>query len=349
MSYKEIKNILILMPDRHMGNLLVSIPAIRSIRESFRDKRVYLLVDTAYMEIVETLGFDGLIPYQRRELRDGLINQRLIIYLGLVHSLRVIKPDIAIDLEGREYSSLLTYLSGAPIRYGPATSKRSYLYNRKVKVPEGKHKLFKYLSIASSAGAKVKTEFNLRPSDTRRASLWQKLKDYGADLDRPIVCIHPSAGKVYKQWSLEGFAEISDWLSSKGLQVVFVGSNKDIDDIKKIEAITSHPFHNMAGRLSIGELMALFGLSSLFIGNDSGPMHLAGATGLPVIALFGPADERRWGPLSNRAIILRGDEPCKKCKGRHCEYEFRCVRRLSTEDVKDAVKTLLKMGERVAE
>ncbi|GAB4536367.1 MAG: lipopolysaccharide heptosyltransferase I [Thermodesulfovibrionia bacterium] len=349
MQYKEIKDILILMPDKHMGNLVVSIPAIRSIRESFKDTRVHLLVDDAYIEIVETIGLDTLIQYPRRQLRRGSMGERLMAYIRLINHIRDTNPDITIDLEGREYSSLLAYLSGAPIRYGPVTSKRVFFYNRKVSIPDHKHKIFKYLAIASSLGAIARTGFDLKPSDERRASLWQKLKDYGVDLDRPIVCIHPSAGKVYKQWSLEGFAEISDWLTTKGLQVVFIGSNKDIDEIKRIEAMTKNHPHNMAGRLSLGELMALFGLSSLFIGNDSGPMHLAVAVGLPVIALFGPADERRWGPLSNRAIILRGDEPCERCKGRHCEYEFRCIRRLSPDDVKNAVRMLLRMGERVAE
>ncbi len=348
MSYK-IRDILILMSDRHMGNLVVSIPAIRSIRESFRDVRLHLLVDSAYKEIVETLNIDNLMLYPRRQLREGTALMRLMTYLRFIYHLRDIKPDIAIDLEGREYSSVLTFLSGASIRYGPSTSKRAFLYNRRIEFSNNKHKLYKYLDIASATGARARTEFNLRPSDEKRASLRQKLMDYGIDLDRPIICIHPGAGKIYKQWSVEGFATISDWLSSKGIQVVFVGGDNDIEDIKKIESLAGYPFHNTAGRISLGELMALFEISTLYIGNDSGPMHLAGAMGLPVIALFGPADERRWGPLSDRRIILRGEEPCQRCRGRRCEYEFRCIKAIAFNDVKTAVQILLGREEKIAE
>jgi len=344
---EEMMDILILMPDRHLGNLVVSTHAMRAIRESYREARIHLLVDTAYMEVVETLGFDTLIPYPREGLKRGNILMRLRRYMRLIHSLRVINPDIAVDLEGREYSSVLTYLSGADVRFGPATSKRAFLYNRKVNPGDYRHKVFKYISIASAMGAGMVTGFNLRPSDDKRRTLHQKLRDYGVSLDKPIICIHSSAGKLYKKWGHEGFAVISDWLSSRGLQVVFVGSANDIDDVKKIGSITRYPFYNTAGRLSIGELMSLFELSLLFLGNDSGPMHLASAIGLPVVALFGPADETRWGPLSARSAVLRGDEPCEECMGKDCEYGFRCIRGLSADDVKDAISTLLDMEKRI--
>lgn len=337
----KIRDILVLMADKHMGNLVVSIPAIRSIRESFMDARIHLLVDGAYREIVETLNVDNLMPYPRRQLREGTTVRRLTTYLRFIRYLRSIKPDIAIDLDGREYSSVLTFLSGASIRFGPFTSKRAFLYNRRVKFSYNNHKLYKYLDIASATGAKVRTEFNLKPSDKNRTSLRDKLKDYGIGIDRPIACMHPGAGKIYKQWSAEGFAEISDWLSSKGLQAVFIGGDNDIENVKKIGPLTAYPFHDITGRLSLGELMALFEICALYIGNDSGPMHLAGAMGLPVIALFGPANEKRWGPLSDKSIVLRGEEPCQECTGRHCEYNFKCITALSADEVKMAVERLI--------
>jgi len=338
MSFR--KDILIVMTDRHMGNLILSIPAIRSISESFRDSATHILIDEAYREIVEATDVK-LIPYPRRRLRHGPMLSRLKTYLGLIVKLRRIRPGIAIDLDGREYASVITFLSGAPVRFGPSTAKRSFLYNRKTGFSNHKHKIYRYLDIASASGARIDTGFYLRPSDEKRASLMEKLRGCGMDIDKPVVCIHAGAGKVYKRWRLDGFADVSDWLSSQAFQVVFIGGDNDTKDIQSISFLTKYPFYNMAGRLSIGELMALFEISILYIGNDSGPMHLAGAMGLPVVGLFGPADEQRWGPLTGKKIILRGRERCKKCYGRDCHLDFECITGISIEDVKRGVRELI--------
>jgi lipopolysaccharide heptosyltransferase II len=345
MSFR--KDILVIMTDRHMGNLILAVPAIRSIRESYRDARLHLLVDEAYIEIVETIEGYNLIPYPRRRLKTGSMVNRARTYLGLIHNLREIRPAIAIDLDGREYSSVITFLSGASVRYGPSTSRRAFLYNRKVIFSAKQaHKLHRYLEIASATGASVKESLDLKASNRQRTSLRQKLSPM-IETDKAIVCLHPGAGKIYKQWSLEGFARMSDWLSStKACQVVFIGGDNDIEDVKTITSLTKYPFYNMIGRLSLGELMALFEISSLYIGNDSGPMHLASAMGLSVLALFGPADDRRWGPLSKRSIILRGEEPCQKCKGRHCEHEFRCIRAITFDDVRNVVSELFDLRDK---
>ena len=87
--------------------------------------------------------------------------------------------------------------------------------------------------------------------------------------------------------------------------------------------------------------MALFEKSSLFIGNDSGPMHLAAAVGIPVVALFGPAVEAEWGPISKEAIVLRGEQRCEKCTGKNCQHDFKCIRMISVYDVKAAAEKLI--------
>jgi|Deesub1362A_J573_1020465.scaffolds.fasta_scaffold00173_23 heptosyltransferase-3 len=343
MGKRGVRNILVLMPDRHMGNLIVSIPAIQGLREFYIDARFYLAIDSRYTEVVEAVaGLDSLIPYPREEMVKGSYFKHSFLFLQFVRRLRGARPDVAIDLCGREYSSVLTLLSGASIRYGPAISKRAFLYNRRVTFSDRDHKLFSYLDIASAAGADTTVRFNLRPSDSKRLSLMEKLRGHGVELDRGIVCIHPGAGKVYKLWSLEGFAEISDWLYSKGIQVVFIGGEEDGRIIKEIGLITRYPFYNTAGMLSLGELMALFERSSLFIGNDSGPMHLAGAMNLPIVGLFGPADERRWGPLTDKKVILRGRERCQRCYGKDCDLGFQCIKGVRVEDVKRGIEDLLK-------
>jgi heptosyltransferase-3 len=103
-----------------------------------------------------------------------------------------------------------------------------------------------------------------------------------------------------------------------------------------------HKAYNLGGSLSIGELMALFEMSSLFLGNDSGPMHLAAAMGTPVVALFGPVDEGRWRPLSPNSVVLRGQEPCDDCRSKRKDCDnFPCITLLSPNKVKEAINELL--------
>jgi heptosyltransferase-3 len=109
----------------------------------------------------------------------------------------------------------------------------------------------------------------------------------------------------------------------------------------KIRSSMKNDSRSLGGRLSLGELIALLQVSRLFIGNDSGPMHLACLSGVPVVALFGPADEGRWGPLSEDSVVVRGALPCEKCARSDCGLDFQCIRTLSQGAVKEAVRKLM--------
>jgi ADP-heptose:LPS heptosyltransferase len=225
---------------------------------------------------------------------------------------------------------------------GRATSKRPYFYNLKINLTPERHKFNRYVEIAYAAGVKNKIDFiSINASAGNRAALKNILLEEGLSAEKPIVCIHPGAGVLYKQWREEGFADVSDWLVSEGFQVVFTGSGGESGKVREITSIMQKHACNLAGKLSVGELMALFEASSLYIGNDSGPMHLAAAVDTPVIALFGPADEIGWRPLSGKAIVLRGEERCGKCTGNDCQYNFKCIRTISSDDVKAAVERLI--------
>ncbi|MEW6416968.1 MAG: glycosyltransferase family 9 protein [Nitrospirota bacterium] len=340
---EKIKNILVLMPEKHMGNLVVSLPAIMALKEFFKEKIFFLVIDRAYKDILEPLiGRENLLLFPRKQLRENSFAKKMRIFFQFLHQLRSTSPDVAIDLEGRHASSMMAFLSGAPLRIGRSTAERPYLYNLKVDLSTGKHKVYSYIEIAAAIGVQSETvSFRLQASDTHRTSLKSVLFNEGITTDKPIISIHPGAGKIYKQWASDGFAKVSDWLSSKGFQVVFVGSSGDLNKINEISSFLKHQSYNLGGMLSIGELMALFEMSSLYIGNDSGPMHLAAAMGIPVIALFGPGINSRWRPLTEKAVVLRGTDRCQKCKGKDCQYDFKCISTLSFTTVKKAIEKII--------
>lgn len=343
-SYEKIRSVLIVMMDRHLGNLVVSLSSIVALQQLFRGRNVYLVVDSSYSEVVESIdGFDGIFYFPRREIYGSKVLRRIVLPLKFINKIRSVSPGAVIDLQGGSASSALSFFSGAAYRLSNSSAKRSYVYNTKIDLPVGKHKVHSYTEIASALGANIDDPYyRLHTSESRRSSLGSILRKHGISFEKPTISIHTGAGNVHKQWTTEGFAEIADWLSARGFQVILVGADRDLDKIDATMSLMGHKAYNLGGSLSIGELMALFEMSSLFLGNDSGPMHLAAAMGTPIIALFGPVDEKRWRPLSPNSVVLRGQEPCDDCriKRKDCD-NFPCITLLSPKKVKEVIGELL--------
>jgi ADP-heptose:LPS heptosyltransferase len=343
-SYDKIRTVLIVMMDRHLGNLVVSLSSIVALQKYFREKNVYVAVDSAYREAVESIdGFNRIFYFPRREIYGSNVLRRTVLYLRFINKIRSISPDAVIDLQGGSASASVSFLSGAAYRLSKSSARRSYVYTTKIDLPVGKHKVHSYTEIAIALGANIDDPYyRLYASERRRSSLVPVLRKHGISSEKPIISIHAGAGNIHKQWTTEGFAEVADWLSAQGFQVIFVGAGRDLDKIDATMSLINRKAYNLGGSLSIGELMALFEMSSLFLGNDSGPMHLAAAMQTPIIALFGPVDERRWRPLSPNSVVLRGQEPCDDCriKRKDCD-NFPCITLLPPKKVKEVIGELL--------
>ncbi len=344
-NIEQLKNVLVLMPDKHMGDLVLSLSSINALKELFKEKKFFIVVDSTYSEIIEAVdGLNNVLFYPRKLLNGKTFIKKLAIQFDFMRQLRSTSPDITIDLHGGIASSTMTFLSGAALRVGRTTAKRAFLYNMKVAPLKGKHKIHSYFGIASAVGCQSKTGiYRLAATERTRTALKNILLKEEIAVEKPIICIHPVAGRMFKEWIPEGFAEIADSLASKGFQVVFIGSSGDAEKIHEIKNISKHKTYNVAGKISHGELIALFEISSLYIGNDSGPMHLASAVGtLPIIGLFfRPGSDKSWYPLSEKSIILKGEADCQKCKRNDCQYDFKCTKALSPDDVKAAVQRLI--------
>ncbi|MGD8504399.1 MAG: glycosyltransferase family 9 protein [Syntrophobacterales bacterium] len=345
----KIRTALVLMPDKHLGNFVVSLSAIDALIKYFQNQTCYLVIDNNYREIIEDLHEpERTFYYPSNELYESTLPKRILLYFRFINELRSIHPDAVIDLQGGNASSIMTFLSGAPYRVSNSFAKRSYIYNIKINLSSGNHKVYSYTEIATAIGATIPdTYFRLQASADRRTSINHILKLHGITVDKPIVSIHVGAGKIDRQWTTEGFAAVADWLSAKGFQVVFVGAASDMAKIDGVMSLLSHNSYNLGNTLSLGDLMALFEMSSFFLGNDSGPMHLAAAMGTPIVALFGSEYESRWHPLSANSIALRGQEPCLDCKRirNNCQH-YECITRLSAATVKQAIDQLLESDAR---
>ncbi|WP_018169011.1 glycosyltransferase family 9 protein [Thioalkalivibrio sp. ALMg9] len=162
-----------------------------------------------------------------------------------------------------------------------------------------------------------------------------------------LACLHVGAGKEYKLWPCDRFAALADWLYDQGLQPVLIGTAADKARAETVRSLARKPLPSLISNLSRDAELALLAECRLFVGNDSGPMHLAAALGAPVIGLFGPTDPVRWGPLGDQCRALRGDAPLehpierKQVGGRQAAGSERSLESLQLETVQQAVGELL--------
>jgi ADP-heptose:LPS heptosyltransferase len=154
------------------------------------------------------------------------------------------------------------------------------------------------------------------------------------EVGKPLVVINPMARWKTKLWRESNFAELADRLVlEKKAAVIFTGSAADRDVNQRIISRMKQLAENWAGETSLKELAALAALSDLFITTDTGPMHLAAATGAKVLALFGPTAPWRTGPYGKSQITVRTGIECSPCFQRNCEDNVRCMEEISVEDV----------------
>ena len=150
-----------------------------------------------------------------------------------------------------------------------------------------------------------------------------------------IVVLHAGASKVRKLWSNQKWIKLIAYLQEKDFSPVLIGEGKmDLTTNGNINKALHTPIPNLTNQLDLIDLSRLLKKSSFYIGNDSGPMHLATALDVPAIAIFGPTNESIWGPLLNSTSVMRGYRCPSQCRNGHdCELEFRCLGDLSPERV----------------
>jgi ADP-heptose:LPS heptosyltransferase len=153
--------------------------------------------------------------------------------------------------------------------------------------------------------------------------------------------VHPSASCVSKRWPPERFAEVADRLTvSDNVRVCLIAGPDDVPYADAVQDAMRGSAVNLAGKLSVGELIALLKRARALLSNDSGPVHLAAAVGTRVVVIFGRNQKglspQRWGPLGKGHRILHKDVGCVTCLAHRCEIEFRCLTALGVDEVYEA-------------
>ena len=340
---KDCRNILV-RGVNWLGDAVMTMPAIRSLKLSHPDVRTTLLVKPWVSRLFEKdPNVDEIILYS--EAYQGLTGK-----FRLAREIRNHDFCMALLLQNAFDAAFIAFLAGIPSRIGYNRDGRRLLLTRAVPFDshaKDLHHIEYYLDLVRKLGFSAKTE---RP--WIYLSLEERLgaRDKVKSLRRPVVGINPGATfGSSKRWRPARFAEVACRVITEmqGSAVIF-GGPSETDIAEEIEREfskrcgkpeLSDQFLMMAGKTDVRELMSLISECDLLVTNDSGPMHIGYAVRTPVVAIFGSTSPEHTGPVGVKDIAIKKTLACSPCFERECvKHDLRCMEMISSEEVLDAVK-----------
>jgi heptosyltransferase II len=309
-----------------LGDAVMSVPAVSAIKNGRPDAQVTIATPSNIAPMWKLVpGVDAIIPLANGSLLSavGLLRRRPLFDAAILfpNSLRV---------------ALESLLSGIPRRVGYQGHWREWLLNQTVPEPRKlgppEHHLLRFVRISRECGA-VTSAVQYPTSNIQITVADQPLK-IG-------LCPGAEYGPA-KRWLLERFVETAAKISGQSsAQWILFGTKNDAAKGDQIAAAIDNHCVNRIGQTTLDELIDELRECRLLLTNDTGTMHLAALLGVPVVAIFGSTEPRLTGPLGNGHVILRHHVECSPCFLRKCPIDFRCMKEVSTQEVVDAVLSIL--------
>lgn len=349
------RNILVFRIGR-LGDTIVALPALHSIRKSFPGARIVLLTDvteenhpTLPLVLPKWTGvYDEVITYRSSDLRGT----RLPGLISLMSRLRTYSFDTVLYLPPSDRSPFQVVrdkwffrLCGATRLIGFYGQRNPYLRTSSGKLKTVPHETDYLLSLLQRDGISTngaRTDLGLCESERMRVDNW--LTSVGVPTDRHWVAFGPGSRMAAKQWPLERFVQIGSWLIREfGFFPVVFGGNDEAALGQQLVDMWNDGL-NAAGILSIREAAECIRRCSFYVGNDTGTMHLAAAVSTRCVAIFSARENPgRWEPYGSGHIILRHQVPCEGCMQSECDHPLPlCLSKITVEQVIDAIRLLLK-------
>ncbi len=306
------KNILLIKPSS-LGDIVMALPALSMLRRNFPQAKISWLVRPEFAPIVEGHPhLDEIILFDRKTLAKAWHQPAAFKQLmDLISRLRRGRFDAVLDLQGLFRTASLAWLSGCKKRFGPVWRKEfAHLFYTTTVVPQPQwvHVIDTYRKLIEAMGGRdLGVEFVLSTKLDAAASAKNLLSQQKIALDRYAVII-PGSAQVSKCWSADRFAALSDRLTSEhGLAVVATGGKSESPMIEQIRSLAKHPIVNLAGQTSLPELVEVLRQAKLVVSNDTGPGHIAGALGRPLVMMFSWSNPLRVGPYGRPECIVGHD------------------------------------------
>jgi lipopolysaccharide heptosyltransferase II len=342
---------------RQIGDVVFTTPAFAALKDHFPSAHLTYLVEPAAAPVVlDNPHLDRVIVAPRAAGARGFLAD-----LALGRRLAAERFDVAIDFHGGPRASLLTWLSGARTRVGYTVPGRAWMYTTRVDRPRElrpRHSVENQWDLLTAIGLPAPSPdrypVDMPASAAVRESVTTRLAP-SLSADARLVVMHVSAGNPFRRWPLTSFAAVAAGLvrADRAVHVVVTSGPSEREAARQVIAAAQAQAETddrrrivQSGEFTLAELRALVDIAALYVGGDSGPMHVAATSPVPIVSLFGPTlpvRSKPWRPVTIPAVSVDVDGlPCRPCDQRRCAPgDFRCLGLISPEQVLQAALGLL--------
>jgi heptosyltransferase-2 len=336
---QQIKKIMV-RSTNWVGDAVMTTPAMGALRAAFPSAEIVVVANPLVGELFRHHPYcDRVMVFDKKGPHRGF--RGLWRFSRELHRERF---ELAVLFQNAIEAALMAFLAGVPCRAGYRTDGRRFLLNCGVPVGKSERKLHHtdyYLQMLDRFGIRG-GDGCLRLECTEEELAWARQQLGPGDW----VAVNPGAAYgSAKRWFPERFAETADRLVEEyGVKIVLTGGPGEKEIGRDIAAAMSAEPLNLIGRTSVRQLMAVLSGVRLLVSNDSGPMHVGAAFGVPIVAVFGPTDHTTTSPKADICRIVRKETDCAPCLLRQCPTDHRCMKAITAADVLAAARDLL--GER---
>ncbi|HUL22694.1 MAG TPA: glycosyltransferase family 9 protein [Thermodesulfobacteriota bacterium] len=338
-----------------VGDVIRTLPAVKTLKEYFPSSTITWIVEEPSRSFLESQHeIDEVILFPRKRWTRGMTSLTQVWgtigeMRGFIRGLRKRKFDTVLDFHGILKSGVLSFLSGAPRRIGydrKSTKEGNFLFsNVKVGLPKERISRFKrnlaLLRGVALEAKELKCGLYIPPEDREYVALFYKASS--ASIRRPLIAIHPgtSTKAVFKRWMPDQYARVADQLI-EGLQatVLFTWGDGELAWVDRIRKQMKNPSLLGPKTESLTQLGEVYRHCDLYIGGDTGPMHVASLMGIPAVVIYGPTDPVENEPIGDH-IKVRKEVGCNPCHEYSCK-ELSCIKTISADDVFEATKKILR-------
>ena len=342
---QEIRKIVVRAPN-WIGDAVMCTPTLLDLRKAYTNAHITLLGRPAIVELLrDHPGIDQVLLYEHEGAHIGLLGK-----VRLIKQLRRAKFDLAILLQNAFEAAFLAFCAGIPNRWGYGTDGRSFLLTRAVPVvttKRGAHQVQYYQSLIQVLVGQVNPhplQLVISPEDELNVDeRFPELMTTNGDY---LIGLNP--GSVYgssKRWLPDRFAELADRVIKQirreigphpSVKCVVVGGAGEESLAQSIALLMKSKPIVVSGKTTLRELMGIIKRCSLFVTNDTGPMHIAAAFNVPMVAIFGSTDPHHTAPYGWEDTVVHHAVTCAPCFLRSCPIDHRCMSQVTVQQAFEA-------------
>ncbi len=314
-------------------------PAVTVLKENCPEASLTYLIEEPYRELVEgSPHLDNVFVIPKKQNTKD--------FRDLISRVRRERFDVLIDFHGGPRASWLTLFSKAKLKVGYKIKNKGFLYH--IEIPRSPetgqiHSVENHINLVKAIGIKVDSIPPLFVPDTLKEEK-EKIVNFIQENeleDSKIIVLHIGAGNRFRDWGGDNITALTDLFSQNPeTKIVLIGASEDKERAEEIIKESKSRIVSAAGKLRLRELHELFSRASLFVGPDSGPMHIAASTYTPLVVYFGPTLPVHFSPWKSNATIIEKEFECRhSCRQRECQHkDFRCIQTITPQEVYNACR-----------